>query len=172
MIKDYEVKDEILKSLLSLKDSGYFCSPKSISEHLSISKQRAGKLLDEVFADTYSNRSVGYGDHDFWYKPNQDTKPFYDSGGYTKIGKAQEEKEGLDLLQKKFIYKARWLPYIASGVAIIISTFAYFKKNETTQIEKTPEIEKTQRVPIQIDGVQPDSTGKIKREKPATDSPK
>jgi hypothetical protein len=41
-----------------------------------------------------------------------------------------EEKDKYDLLTKRFIYKARFIPFILSGLALIVSIFAYFKKPE------------------------------------------
>lgn len=39
-----------------------------------------------------------------------------------------EEKDKYDLLTKRFIYKARFVPFILSGLALIVSIFAYFKQ--------------------------------------------
>ena len=41
-----------------------------------------------------------------------------------------EEKDKYDLLTKRFIYKARYVPFILSGLALIVSIFAYFKQSK------------------------------------------
>jgi len=44
---------------------------------------------------------------------------------------ADDERDKYDRLTKRFIYKARFVPYILSFLALIVSVFAYFKKPET-----------------------------------------
>lgn len=39
-----------------------------------------------------------------------------------------DEKDRYDLLTKRFIYKARFVPFIISGLALVVSIFAYFKQ--------------------------------------------
>ncbi len=84
----------------------------------------------------------------------------------------EENKNRYDFLQKRFIYKARWIPYIVSGIAIVISVFAYFKKNDTGRKEITPKTEGKPPETKQKNDTQPDSTGEIRKEKSAIDSPK
>lgn len=50
-----------------------------------------------------------------------------------------EEKDKYDLLTKRFIYKARFVPYIISGLALFLSIFAYFKKPEKEKSSKQSE---------------------------------
>ncbi len=59
------------------------------------------------------------------------------AGGHFAYLKKVTDKEHLeketskyDFLQKKFIYKARYLPYIISTIAIIFSALAYFKPTD------------------------------------------
>jgi len=57
----------------------------------------------------------------------------------------EKEISKYDFLQKKFIYKSRYLPYIISAGALIVSILAYFKptdkqaeeKSKTTQTKDT-----------------------------------
>ena len=53
---------------------------------------------------------------------------------------ADEEINKYDRLTKRFIYKARFVPYIISFLALVVSVCAYFKKSET----RPPETESTQ----------------------------
>lgn len=68
------------------------------------------------------------------------------AGGHFAYLKKNSEKELLegeiskyDFLQKKFIYKARYLPYIISLGALIVSLFAYFKPFNKKSEENSPE---------------------------------
>ena len=54
---------------------------------------------------------------------------------------ADDERDKYDRLTKRFIYKARFVPYILSFLALVVSVLAYFKKTET----KPPETQSEQQ---------------------------
>lgn len=58
-----------------------------------------------------------------------------------------DKKDKYDILTKEFIYKKRYLPYIISAFALIVSIFGYYNKNE-----KQPSISKAE-ILIIIDSI-------------------
>jgi hypothetical protein len=86
MLKDHEIKDKMLKALAGIEPNHYI-TIESIASYLEISQERAKKLLEEIYADSYCKRITGYGNHAFQYFGNADTKPFLQKGGYTKIAR-------------------------------------------------------------------------------------
>jgi len=54
----------------------------------------------------------------------------------------ESERNRYDLLGKRFIYNWRWWPYGLSAFAVIVSIFAYFKKQETNPAVLQQEIKK------------------------------
>lgn len=128
MLKDHELKDKFLVSLTELEQHK-FHTAETLSEKFEVSVERATNLLKEIYSDhrcsrlPYPNRS--YKDQ---YTPNKDTTAFLATGGYTKIQEQidadsafNKRKDEVDLRTKEFVFKYRWLPYIFSAIAFIVS---------------------------------------------------
>lgn len=49
------------------------------------------------------------------------------------------EKEKYDLLAKRFVYRTRYLPFIFSTLALIVSIFVYLKKSDKDRYFPAPE---------------------------------
>ena len=65
----------------------------------------------------------------------------------TQEANRKEQLEKYELLSKKFIYKARYFPYILSLFAIVISILSYFKKQEINSKGIQKEQESIQQAP-------------------------
>lgn len=94
------------------------------------------------------------------------------AGGHFAYQKKLADKEHIekeafkyDFLQKKFIYKARYLPYIISAGALIVSVLAYFKpdnKQAKDQLTTQPTQDTAQAKSETESLLQPDTTLKTK----------
>jgi hypothetical protein len=88
MLKDHEIKDELLKALAGIQPD-HFITVELMADFLEISKERTFKLLEEIRNDSFCTRTAGYGNDAYRYFGNKDTKPFYKSGGYRKRARAE-----------------------------------------------------------------------------------
>lgn len=92
MDKDYVIKDKILHSLTNFKTEYSFCTKQSIAAYCNISIERANALLEEIYNDHRCTREKGTGYEHSKYTPNPDTKPFLESGGYSKLARVEKLK--------------------------------------------------------------------------------
>jgi hypothetical protein len=88
MLKDYELKDKILQSLIGLEGEQY-CTVDSLAAFLKISDERTYKLIQEIVNDTYCTAGAGWDRSPHKYIANKDTQPFLQKGGYTKLARIE-----------------------------------------------------------------------------------
>lgn len=89
----------------------------------------------------------------------------------SKIKQEEQEKKerqiiadkvtGYDFLTKKFIYRWRMLPYVISGLALIVSALAYFKPSKE-QPATQPKTDTIQRPTKTIPLLKPDTSQQTK----------
>lgn len=88
MLKDHQIKDAIIKSMIEADDTTYF-NTESVSEHFNISIEKAYDLLKVIYTDRKSTLYKDYNPDRNKYIASPDAKDFLKQGGYTKIDRIE-----------------------------------------------------------------------------------